>query len=269
MKKGRPSGAPFYFATGETRKSISLLWFSHGKSLDLHAQIAILKRTSLEHRLLPFARHPVAPAPLTGESLMDTPKSLWPLLLASAVLTAACSDPNSSVTPTAPSALNAAALNSDAGSADAVSSATGGKGNNGGGNSNGGKPDNPGNGGGKPDKPGNGNQPTLPSGPQPPTNTSPTAPGLNKVELEGLISAKSGDSLTVSGQTVVVPTTCVIRHGSTTFQLADLNVGDRVHVRASRITTGTGSTATTTLEATEIKLQNPGDGDGEDPPLTF
>lgn len=206
---------------------------------------------------------------------MYTSKTLWSLVLVGSALTAACSDSKSSSNPTAPSALTSAALNSEAGFTDGVSSATGGpRGNNGGGNGNGGSDNGNGNGngngGGKPDDPGNGNgngngnQPPPPSAPQPPTNTSPAAPGAKKVEIEGLISAKSVDSITVNGQTVVVPSSCVIRHGSTTFQFSDLNVGDRVHVRAERITTGTGSAATTTLQATEVMLQNPGGGDDDD-----
>ncbi len=88
-------------------------------------------------------------------------------------------------------------------------------------------------------------QPTVPTVPTPgnvtpPTNTTPPAPSTRKVEIEGLITAKAGDSIIVNGQTVVVPATCPIRHGSTSFSLADLRVGDRVHVRASRTTNGSG-----------------------------
>ena len=60
----------------------------------------------------------------------------------------------------------------------------------------------------------------------------------------------------------------VIRHGNRRFEFSDLSVGDRVHVRATRVTsTGSGAPASaSTLEAQEIKLQNPGDGDdGEEP----
>jgi hypothetical protein len=177
------------------------------------------------------------------------------LVMAGSLLTIACGDSKSSMNPVAPSAVVTDAQSAESG--DDVSSATG-------------KPANPGNGNGKGkgNDNGNGKQPTTPSGPQPPTNTSPTAPGLKKVEIEGLISAKGGNSITVNGQTVVVPSTCPIRHGSTPFTFADLHVGDRVHVRASRSTaTGSGSPASTALEATEVKLQNPGDGgdEGEEP----
>ena len=105
----------------------------------------------------------------------------------------------------------------------------------------------------------------MPSVPQPPT-TTPSAPGLNKVEIEGLISVKGGNTIVVNAQIVVVPATCPIRHGSTQFTFADLNVGDRVHVKASRTTVGAGPTALTSLEATEVKLQNPGDDVGDGAP---
>ena len=178
------------------------------------------------------------------------------LIIAGSLLTVACGDSKSSMNPVAPSAVVTDAQNAESGDPDAVSdpAAKGDKGKD---------KDKNGNGNGN----GNGKQPTAPSAPQPPTNTSPTAPGLKKVEIEGLISAKGGDSITVNGQTVVVPSTCPIRHGATQFTFADLHVGDRVHVRASRVSIGSVSAASTTLEATEVKLQNPGDGDddGETP----
>jgi hypothetical protein len=77
-----------------------------------------------------------------------------------------------------------------------------------------------------------------------------------KVELEGPISAITGTSITVSGRAVVVPAGAVIRHGSRAIAFAALRIGDRVHVRA----TAQGST----LEATEVKLQNTGNDDGDD-----
>ncbi len=132
-----------------------------------------------------------------------------------------------------------------------------GNGNNGGGNGNGNGNTGGGNGNGN----GNGNQPTVPGGNQgpgnqTPTNTTPTT--TRKVELEGPITVKTGDAITVRGQEVTVPTTCVIRHGNTTFAFGDLKIGDLVHVRAMRTTTGTGLTATTTIEASEVMVQNPG-----------
>ncbi|HEX8031624.1 MAG TPA: Calx-beta domain-containing protein [Vicinamibacterales bacterium] len=85
-----------------------------------------------------------------------------------------------------------------------------------------------------------------------------------------MISAKSGDSITVNAQAVVVPLNCVIRHGNTQFTFADLHVGDRVHVKGTRTTTGVGALAVSTIEATEVKLQNPGGGDdGEEEPTAL
>ena len=191
------------------------------------------------------------------------------LMMAGSIVTGACGESKSTMNPVAPSAVVIGTHNDEASDAGAESSAAGGK------------PSNPGNGGN-----GNGNddrkgrdkdkekgkdQPTVPTTPTPsgnvtpPTNTSPPGPSTRKVEIEGLITGTAGDSIVVNGQTVVVPATCPIRHGSTTFSLADLRVGDRVHVRALRTTSGVGVTANTTLEATDVKLQNPGGGtdDGE------
>lgn len=199
---------------------------------------------------------------------MSTLRTASTLVLAAAI-TAACSDSKSSMNPTAPSAIVAGPQSDEAGASDAVSSATGGpKNNNGGGNGNGngGNGNGNGNDNGKGNGNGNGNQPTVPTAPQLPTNSSPPPTNSSpittrKVEIEGLIAAKAGDSITVNAQAVVVPPTCVIRHGNTTFSLADLHVGDRVHVKGSRITVGSGATATSTIEATEVKLQNPGGGE--------
>lgn len=169
------------------------------------------------------------------------------------VLTAACSDSKSSMNPVAPTAVVADGTQSDQ-SSGGISTGTKGKpanpgngnGNNGGGNGN-----------------GNGQQPSTPSPSQPPSNTTPTT--TSKVEIEGLIAFKSGDAITVNAQAVTVPLDCVIRHGNTRFTFADLQVGDRVHVKGTRTTTGSGATATTKIDASEVKLQNPGDGDdGED-----
>jgi hypothetical protein len=182
---------------------------------------------------------------------MYSHKIVWSLLLTGAVVTAACGDSKSSMNPAAPSAVVDGSQAQEAGE-DGVSTGAAKGGNPG-------KPANPGNGNGN----GNGKQPTTPGAPQLPGNTSPgapTAPGLKKVEIEGLITAKGGDSITVNGQRVVVPSTCPIRHGNTSYTFADLHIGDRVHVRANKVTDdGSGPTATTTLEATEVKFQNPGD----------
>ena len=184
---------------------------------------------------------------------MTTTKGLWSVLVAAAVMTAACGDSKSSMNPAAPSAVAAGAQNVEADGVDAVSGPTA-KGGNKGGN---------GNGNGK-GNPGNGKQPNGAPGGQAPTNGSPgapTAPGLKKVEIEGLISAKGGDSITVNGQQVVVPPTCPIRHGSTIYTFADLHIGDRVHVRATKVTSDDprSPVMTTTLEATDVKFQNPGE----------
>lgn len=180
------------------------------------------------------------------------------VVLAGAVLTAACGDSKSSLNPTAPSAVSSSSLNADAGDEGVESSATAkggngkgngkGNGNNGGNDGRGGPPSTPGNGGG--------------SG-----NTSPGAPGQQKVEIEGLVTSVDSDSLTVDGQTVLVTSDTVIRHGNVQLTLSELSEGDRVHVRAVRVPASEaslGAAAVATLQATEIKLQNP-DGDGEEP----
>lgn len=181
------------------------------------------------------------------------------LVLAGAVLTAACGDSKSSLNPTAPSAVSSSSLNADAGDEGVESSATAkggngkgngkGNGNNGGNDGRGGPPSTPGNGGG--------------SG-----NTSPGAPGQQKVEIEGLVTSVDSDSLTVDGQTVLVTSDTVIRHGNVQLTLSELSEGDRVHVRAARVQASgedLGAAAVETLQATEIKLQNPAGGDDEEP----
>lgn len=181
-------------------------------------------------------------------------KSLVLFLSASVLVTAACGDSKSSMNPVAPTAV---VVDGSQNSASGGVSGTQAKGGvpgppegKGGGNGNG----NDGNGNGN----GNGQPPS--------SNTSPTV--VKKVEIEGLISAKAGDSITVNAQQVVVPSTCPIRHGQTPFTFAQLRVGDRVHVRANRTTTTTAGLATTTLAATEVILQNPEDGvgSGDDTP---
>ena len=176
---------------------------------------------------------------------MITLKTTSSLVLVGALFTAACGDSKSSMLPTAPSAVGAAGQGLDAG--DGMSSP----------NAKGGVKGPPA------DRGGNGKKPAENPGGKAPSNTSPGAPGLKKVELEGLITEKGGDSITVRGQQVVVPSTCPIRHGQTQYTFADLNVGDRVHVRASRLATeGSTTMVVTTLEATEVILQNPDDGEG-------
>lgn len=192
---------------------------------------------------------------------MQTAKVLF-FVLGIAFVTAACGDSKSSLNPTAPSALSSDSLNIDAGGVAVESGATanGPKPGNGNGNGNRG-----GNGNG------NGNQPRTPTNTSP-TSPSPLPPGKSKVEFEGLLQAVGGGSITVNGQVIAVGPDTVIRHGNRTFELSDLNVGDRVHVRAIRVAPAVGATvsllAEATLEASLILVQNPGDatdpGEGED-----
>jgi hypothetical protein len=90
-----------------------------------------------------------------------------------------------------------------------------------------------------------------------------------KAEIEGLIGSVSSSSLTVNGQVIGVSSDTVIRHGQTRFTMSQLQVGDRVHVKANRMRSSAGSS----LQATEIKLQNPqgtgdDDEDDDDTPLS-
>jgi len=71
-------------------------------------------------------------------------------------------------------------------------------------------------------------------------------------EIEGRIESIAGSTLKVSGHTVLVTSSTVIRHGDTAMTLSQLEVGQRVHVKGN--TSGTGATATTT--ATTILVQN-------------
>jgi hypothetical protein len=89
------------------------------------------------------------------------------------------------------------------------------------------------------------------------SESTPTTPGSSKtVQLEGLISDIVGDTITVNSQIVTVPLTAIIRHGSRAVTFAELQVGDRVHVKATLV----GEV----LEASEVNLQNPvGNGDSE------
>ena len=173
---------------------------------------------------------------------MRTSKGLCALLIAGAFVTVACGDSKSSLNPVAPSAIVFD------GSQNVQSGGIAGP------QGKGGVPGPPEDRGNNSNNPGNGKNPN--SG----APGTPTAPGLKKVQIEGLISATGGDSITVNGQKVIVPSTCPIRHGSTLFNLADLHIGDRVHVTANKVTDSTGAVASiTTLEATEVKLQNPGE----------
>ena len=195
---------------------------------------------------------------------MTTLKITYSLVIAGAlVVTAACGDSNSSMNPVAPSAVVIGAQSDESGDPGAVSgvNAKGG---------NGKDKDKD-----KDKDKGNGKQPNVPAPPTvpgstTPTNTTPPAPVTKKVELEGLITAKNGTTITVNGQVVTVPSTAVIRKGNRTYKFSDLKVGNRVHVKAMRqASSTTTSAASTSLMATEVKLQNPGDasddGDEDDP----
>ena len=59
----------------------------------------------------------------------------------------------------------------------------------------------------------------------------------NGVDVQGLITGvnPAARTLEVAGQTVNVPATAVIRHGSTSMTLADLRVNDRVQVKGTRV----------------------------------
>ncbi len=72
----------------------------------------------------------------------------------------------------------------------------------------------------------------------------------NGVELEGLIASINlgARTLVVNGTTVSVPAAATIRHGDTRFNLADLRVGQRVHVK--------GTTSGSTIVASEVLLQD-------------
>lgn len=69
-------------------------------------------------------------------------------------------------------------------------------------------------------------------------------------ELEGLIASINlgARTLIVNGTTVNVPANAVIRHGDRPFTLADLKVGQRVHVK--------GSTSGSAVVASEVLLQD-------------
>src|SRR5688572_22830331 len=162
----------------------------------------------------------------------------WMLVVAAAIVAAACGDSMSSLNPTAPSALSPATLKVEANAADVPAGSMG----------NGPKPGNANGGAGN----GNGNG-----------NQQPTPAGKAKVEIEGLIDAVGGGSITVSNQKALVTAATVIRHGNRPVELLALRVKDRVHLRANRIEP---TAAGVTLEATEIHVQNPGDGEVALPP---
>ena len=152
------------------------------------------------------------------------------IVVVAAVITAACGDSKSSLLPTAPSGLAAEAPNVDA-SATAGTMGNGPK---------------PGNGNGN----GGGNSP------------APATEETTKVDIEGMIDAvdPAAGSITVDGQLIYVTGATVVRHGDRILSLSNLRRTDRVHVSADRVGT--------TVTATEIKLQNPGNVVEPDPVVT-
>jgi hypothetical protein len=74
-------------------------------------------------------------------------------------------------------------------------------------------------------------------------------------KVVGFVSANIGDALTVNGITVVTGTGAVIRHGNRTLTIADIEVGDHIQAR--------GTMEGTTLVATEIKVEDTGNDNGD------
>ena len=91
------------------------------------------------------------------------------------------------------------------------------------------------------------------------TQASIVVTGLSKRELEGLITKISATSITVNDAstggevTAAITNSTVIRKGNQTLKATNLNVGDRVHVKASVNADGS-------LTAFEIMLQQSGGG---------
>ncbi len=88
----------------------------------------------------------------------------------------------------------------------------------------------------------------------------PSVPAV-QLQIEGTIVTAAADSLTIHSShnedvTVALTDTTVIRHGQTAIAAADLETGDRVHVKA----TVNGDTKT----ATEVIVQNEGEDEGGD-----
>ena len=77
----------------------------------------------------------------------------------------------------------------------------------------------------------------------------------NGVLVNGVITGLNTSNRTVQadGQTVVVPTTAVIRHGNRTLLFTDLRIGDHIQVKGTR--------AGTTVTASEVKVE-PRQGNG-------
>jgi hypothetical protein len=174
------------------------------------------------------------------------------------LVSSACADAPRAFNITAPSAVVVTAQLSDP---TAVSGPMGGppegKGkpeNPGNGNGNGhGKPEDPGNGNGngngkpedagqpgdlgKPDSPGNSDHPRNPNAPADPGKPSdpgtPTKPAHRNVQIRGEIAAIGDGQITIGEQVIGVPESARIERDSVILTFADLQVGDRVHVRAT------------------------------------
>jgi len=81
----------------------------------------------------------------------------------------------------------------------------------------------------------------------------------NEVELEGLVTSTSSNTITVSGRQVNVTASTQIVHGGTTITLKSIHTGDRVHVKG---TPASASAPNGPINATKIEVQNPNDDDG-------
>ena len=89
-------------------------------------------------------------------------------------------------------------------------------------------------------------------------NSDRRSSSSNGVLANGAIASlnTSARSLQVDGQTVVVPTTAVIRHGNRSLSFSDLRVGDHVQVKGTR--------ANGTVTATEVKVEERDDDDDDE-----
>jgi hypothetical protein len=165
-----------------------------------------------------------------------------------ALATAACADSSRSLNPTSPSAVVTSAQTFSAGEGIAV--VTGRPENPGNGH---GRPENPGNGNGRPenpgrpDSPGNSDHADNPDHPAPPDhadnpgNPHDTPPGNSAhtaVQVRGVINAIVDATITVDDVVIAVPDSARIESEDGVLSFADLQVGDRVHVRGSTTTDG-------------------------------
>ena len=83
----------------------------------------------------------------------------------------------------------------------------------------------------------------------------------NDVELEGLVTSTSANTITVSGRQVNVTASTQIVHGGTTIAFQSIHTGDRVHVKG---TPASASTPNGPINATKIEVQNPNDDNDDD-----